>query len=143
MAADSRGTRSSVPLIVSAVPSSPVPPMPSEPRARGASELADAAQLRATIAKELAATPVDEEALRRDVWTYVGTERHAGASPGQVIMALTDLVGGGSGAAPLQQARLRRVILWCVEAYFGHLGGDVVGREDDAFADVPRRVSTR
>jgi len=38
---------------------------------------------------------------------------------------------------------LRRVILWCVEAYFGHLGGDVLGREADAFADLPRPSSNR
>jgi hypothetical protein len=35
------------------------------------------------------------------------------------------------------------VILWCVEAYFGHLGGYVVGRERQAFSDSPIRVSNR
>lgn len=111
---------------------------------RSALELADAADLRSVIAAALAANPVDEDALRRGVWTLVGTERDAGASPGQVIMALTDLVGE-AGLAPFseQQARLRRVILWCVEAYFGHLGGDVIGREPDAFGDLPQPASNR
>ena len=111
---------------------------------RSAQELADVADLRSVIAAALAAKPVDEDSLRRGVWTLVGTERDAGASPGQVIMALTDLVGE-AGLAPfsVQQARLRRVILWCVEAYFGHLGGDVLGREPDAFGDLPHPVSNR
>jgi hypothetical protein len=116
----------------------------STPGARGAAELVDAADLRAAIAAALAKSPIDEDALRRGVWTFVGTERNAGASPGQVIMSLTDLVGE-AGLAPVsrQQARLRRVILWCVEAYFGHLGGDVLGRETGAFADLPRPASNR
>lgn len=110
---------------------------------RSALELADVADLRSVIAAALAAKPVDEDALRRGIWTLVGTERDAGASPGQVIMSLTDLVGE-AGLAPLsEQARLRRVILWCVEAYFGHLGGDVLGREADAFGDLPQPASNR
>jgi hypothetical protein len=114
------------------------------PGARGAAELADAADLRLVIAAALAASPVDEDGLRRGIWTFVGTERNAGASPGQVIMALTDIVGeAGLTPVALQQARLRRVILWCVEAYFGHLGGAVLGREADAFADLPRPSSNR
>ena len=122
---------------------SPLPVAPDR-TARSALELADAADLRSVIVAALAAKPVDEAALRHGVWTLVGTERDAGASPGQVIMALTDLVGE-AGVAPVsqQQARLRRVILWCVEAYFGHLGGDVLGREADAFGDVPQPESTR
>ena len=96
------------------------------------------------IATALAAMPIDESALRRGVWTFVGTERDAGASPGQVIIALTDLVGEADLPPGLvHQARLRQVILWCVEAYFGHLGGDVSGRETDAFEDLPRPASNR
>lgn len=119
-------------------------PMASAPIARGATKLADAADLRAVIAAALARSPIDEDALRRGIWTFVGTERDAGASPGQVITALTDLVGE-AGLAPVavQQARLRRVILWCVEAYFGHLGGDVLRGEGDAYADLPRPSSNR
>lgn len=122
---------------------SPLPAAP-DPAMRSALELADAADLRSVIAAALAANPVDEDALRRGVWTLVGTERDAGASPGQVIMSLTDLVGE-AGLAPFseQQARLRRVILWCVEAYFGHLGGDVLGREPHAFGDLPQPESNR
>ena len=122
---------------------SPIPATPDHTM-RSALERADAADLRSVIAAALAANPVDEDALRRGVWTLVGTERDAGASPGQVIMALTDLVGE-AGLAPFseQQARLRRVILWCVEAYFGHLGGDVLGREPDAFGDLPQLACNR
>lgn len=120
------------------------PPVAYTPSARDAEELADAADLRSVISAALAASPIDEDALRRGVWTFVGTERNAGASPGQVIMTLTDLVGeAGLASVALQQARLRRVILWCVEAYFGHLGGDVLGRDADAFADLPRPASNR
>lgn len=111
---------------------------------RSALELADAADLRSVITAALAANPFDEDALRRGVWTLVGTERDAGASPGQVIMVLTDLVNETRVAPASEQlARLRRVILWCVEAYFGHLGGDVLGREPDAFGDLPHPAPSR
>src|SRR5207244_1617799 len=42
-----------------------------------AAQLADAEELRSVIVTALAATPIDEEALRRGVWTFVGTERDA------------------------------------------------------------------
>jgi hypothetical protein len=114
-----------------------------DPAARSAPALADAEDLRSVIAKALA-TPIDEDGLRRGVWTFVGTERDAGASPGEVIIALTDLVVAAELAPGLvHQARLRQVILWCVEAYFGHLGGDVSGLEIDAFGDLPRPASNR
>lgn len=99
---------------------------------------ADEADLRLVIAESLAASPVDEQRLRRGVWTFVGLERHEGTSPAHVIMALTELVD----AAPVDSLRerdalTRRVILWCVEAYFGHLGGDVVGCDDPALSEHP------
>jgi hypothetical protein len=34
-------------------------------------------------------------------------------------------------------ALTQRVILWCVEAYFGHLGRDVAGRGSLALSDAP------
>ena len=107
-------------------------------------DLADAQDLRSVIAAALAATPVDEESLRRGVWTYVGAERHAGAPAGRVIVTLTELVEEARlEPASVRQPIMRRVILWCVEAYFGHLGGDVVGRDGDAFTDAPINVSNR
>ena len=119
-------------------------PLRREPNERSALERADAEDLRAVIVTALAATPIDEAALRRGVWTFVGNERNAGVSAGQVIMALTDLVGEAGLMPPsTQQARLRQVILWCVEAYFGHLGGDALGRKSDAFTDSLRRASNR
>jgi hypothetical protein len=98
--------------------------------------LADAQDLRAVLTKALTSELVDHESLRRGVWTYVGAERHAGTSPGHVIMALTEIVDAAR-IAPIvrRQALMRQVILWCVEAYFGHLGGDVVGREYEAISD--------
>lgn len=111
---------------------------------RTAPELADAADLRSVIVAALAAKPIDEVALRRGVWTFVGLERDAGASPGQVIIALTGLVAEAElGPESVQQARLRRAILWCVEAYFGHLGGDVLARNADVPTDLPRPSSNR
>jgi len=107
------------------------------PAYRSIEEVADAHDLRAVISAALAATPVDEQSLRRGVWTYVSAERNAGTSPGHVIMALTDLVEYADLAQQqLRQELLRRVILWSVEAYFGHLGGDVLGRDGRAFSDM-------
>ena len=111
------------------------------PSARSLADIRDTQDLRSVIATALSATPIDELSLRRGVWTYVGAERHAGASPGRVIMALTDLIEAATIAPPAdRQAVMRSVILWCVEAYFGHLGGDVVGRNGRAFSDVPQSV---
>lgn len=107
-------------------------------------ELADAQDLRSVIAAALATTPVDQESLRRGVWTYVGAERYAGAPAGRVIVSLTELVEAARlEPASVRQRITRRVILWCVEAYFGHLGGDVVGQDSDAFSDQPMNVSNR
>ena len=111
------------------------------PPSRSPADVEDALDLRSVIASALAATPVDEMSLRRGVWTYVGAERNAGTSPGHVIMALTDLIEAATIApAADRQALMRSVILWCVEAYFGHLGGDVAGRNGRAFSDVPQSV---
>jgi hypothetical protein len=59
------------------------------PEIRSAESVADAADLKSVMTAALATNPVDESALRREVWTYVGGERDAGASPGHIIMALT------------------------------------------------------
>lgn len=99
-----------------------------ETRALTLEELEDAHDLRSVIAAALGATPVDEESLRRGVWTYVRSERDMGASPAAVIVALTELVDA-SNVKPVsvRQATTRQVILWCVEAYFGFLGGTMIG----------------
>lgn len=89
----------------------------------------DASEMRAVIAEALRATPVDEQRLRDAVWTYVRGEREVGVAPGLVILALTTMVENADiipAAAAL--ARTREVILWCVEAYFGQLGGNMAGR---------------
>ena len=109
---------------------------------RTVEEIADVADLRAVIHAALTETPIDDMMLRRGVWTYVGVERHAGTSPGRVIMALNDLIDEAElSPLPVRQAVTRRVILWCVEAYFGHLGGDVVGQERLALSDMPHSVT--
>ncbi len=89
---------------------------------------ADAQDLRSVIVAALAAKPVDEQSLRRGVWTYVGAEHDAGTPAGRVIMELDELVEAANIVAMTSKQALKRsVILWCVEAYFGHLGGDVCG----------------
>lgn len=85
----------------------------------------DAQDLRNAISAELVGPTVDEERLRRSVWTFVSRERQLGMPPGPVIVALTMLVEGS--ALPSGSKRdelLRNVILWCVEAYFGRLGAE-------------------
>jgi hypothetical protein len=80
------------------------------------------------ISEALAAQPIDQSMLRRGVWTYVCEERHAGTSPGRVIFILTELIQKSERTSEMElQAVMRRVILWCVEAYFGHLGGEIAG----------------
>jgi hypothetical protein len=121
---------------------------PARSRELSFDELEDAQDLRSVIATALAATPVDERSLRRGVWTFVGSERDLGTSPGHVIVALTELVEASSIApSPMRQSVMRQVILWCVEAYFGHLGGQAVGTGADprsmAPALLPRRASNR
>ena len=94
---------------------------------RTVDELADAKDLRAVIATALADAPIDEHALRCAVWSFVGTERRAGVPPALVIVRLTGLVDSANIVPmPARLALTRRVILWCVEEYFGHLGGDVI-----------------
>ena len=105
---------------------------------RTVDELADARDLRDAITRGLDATPIDDEALRRAVWTFVGTERHAGTTPGHVIIALTELMTAAQITSIAErQAATRRVILWCVEAYFGHLGGDVHRADAGPLVDAP------
>jgi len=84
----------------------------------------DADDLRAAIVQALAAAPVDVQALRNAVWTYVRGEREIGVAPGVVILALTDMVERAKIVPDAaRDARTREVILWCVEAYFGQRGG--------------------
>ena len=99
--------------------------------------LADARDLRSVISAALIATPLDEQSLRRGVWTYVVAERDAGMAPGHVILSLTEMVdAAGIEPTAARQEITRRVILWCVEAYFGHLGGGV-GDKNLASSEVP------
>jgi hypothetical protein len=105
---------------------------------RTPAESAELLELRDAIVACLARTPVEDLSLRGAVWTYVGTERHAGTPPGHVISALTGMIAAAHIApATRRQALTRRVILWGVEAYFGHLDGDVMGRDGDALSDSP------
>lgn len=120
----------------------------TRPRAFTLEELEDQQDLKAVITAALDTTPLDDASLRRGVWTYVGAERQLGTSPGAVIVALTELVEASTIRAPVvQQGVMRQVILWCVEAYFGHLGGDGLhGNDHLASTDAvptPRIVSNR
>jgi hypothetical protein len=106
---------------------------------------ADTLDLRAAIVAALAAKPVYDQSLRRFIWTYVTAERDAGTSAGRVIMSLTELVDAAKITPPaLGEALTHRVILWCVEAYFGQLGGvDVSLRATDTSHSEPMLVSRR
>jgi hypothetical protein len=98
---------------------------------RSVEDLADAKELRSAIASILADTPMDEQALRVAVWSFVGTERRAEVPPALVITRLTEFIDDAN-ITPLS-ARLaltRQVILWCVEEYYGHLGGDALAMDD-------------
>lgn len=101
----------------------------------------DARAIRAALAAVLAAGPPDEASLRQGVWMYVVSERDAGASPGHVILNVTSIVEAARIVSEDERRALtRRVILWCVEAYFGHLGGEVPGRDGLARSETPGRV---
>ena len=107
-----------------------------EPEAPSAStrtvaQLEDRHDLEAVISDALATRPLDESMLRRGVWTYVGAERDAGTSSGRVVLALTELIERSKTTPEMgQRADVRRVILWCVETYFGHLCRGIDGGVD-------------
>lgn len=107
-------------------------------------ELADVADLRSAVAASLSIPAIDDIALRRNVWMLVEAEREAGASPSHVIATLTDLVDEAAvTSTSVRPARLRQLILWCVEAYFRHLGDDVLSRELPESPSLPRPASNR
>lgn len=113
-------------------------PAPKETRTLAQAE--DTSDLEAVIVAALSASPIDIVSLRRGVWTYVGEERHVGTSPGWVILELTKLIDASVRITPEERAAVtKRVILWCVEAYFGQLGGEVARKpvEDDGVS-TPR-----
>jgi hypothetical protein len=75
---------------------------------------------RSVIAHSLAKRPFDEESVHDCVCTYVRAERDNGRSASDVIVALSELVERPGGASTAVRHTLtRRVIPWCVEAYFG------------------------
>ncbi len=102
---------------------------PARAATRTLAQHQDQRDLRAVIVEALADPSVDEQALRDGVWTYVRAEQMVGVAPGVVILALTDMVERAKLAPEaVRLARTREVILWCVEAYFGQLGGNALGR---------------
>jgi hypothetical protein len=103
-----------------------VRPLDRSGPSRSFADLVDASDLRSVIAAAMSARPIDEQSLRRGVWTYVGAERDAGTPPGVVIATLSELAAAGNDSAAANLELTRRVILWSVEAYFGCLGGDEV-----------------
>jgi hypothetical protein len=105
-------------------------PPPKETRTYAQAE--DTADLEAVITAALSASPIDITALRRGIWTYVGEERHAGTSPGLVVLELTKLIDASVRSSAMERAAVtKRVMLWCVEAYFGQLGGEIVWKAAD------------
>jgi hypothetical protein len=101
-----------------------------DPDVRSFEAVLDASDLRSVLTTALAARPIDEDALQRGVWIYVENERKAGGSPGRIIESLTGVIDAAKLESRSQHlAVTRRVILWCVEAYFGHLGGAAIGKD--------------
>jgi hypothetical protein len=97
----------------------------------------NAEDLAAVITTALAAAPIEIASLRRGVWTYVTEEHDAGTSPGRVILALTELIDASVRTSTMErEAITKRVILWCVEAYFGQLGGQGESKKTNTH-DVP------
>jgi len=111
---------------------------PARAATRTLAQHLDARDLRGVITDALAAKPVDEQMLRDGVWTYVRGEREVGVPPGVVILTLTDMIERATLASEVDRpAWTREVILWCVEAYFGQLGGVAVGRRRGSSGDAP------
>jgi hypothetical protein len=109
---------------------------PARAATRTLAQHRDARDLRSVVVDALTAVPIDEQVLRDGVWTYVRGERQIGVAPGLVILALTDMVDRARIVPDdARIARTRDVILWCVEAYFGQLGGTDVGRGRAASVD--------
>lgn len=106
---------------------------------RSVEDLADAKDLRSVISMVLTAAPIDESALRCAVWSFVGAERRAGVPPALIITRLTGVIDNASIFPRASRLSLtRRVILWCVEEYFGCLGGDVLTMHRSARSTVGR-----
>jgi hypothetical protein len=75
---------------------------------------------RLVIAHVLTQDPFNEESVYDCVCTYVRAERDIGRSASDVSVALSDLVERtGALSAAARDDLTRRVIPWCVEAYFG------------------------
>ena len=104
---------------------------------RSVEDLADSKALRSAITAVLTAAPINEQALRCAIWSFVGVERRAGVPPALIITRLTGLVDDAN-VTPLPErlGLTRRVILWCVEEYFGHLGGDVLAMDSSRAASA-------
>jgi hypothetical protein len=86
-------------------------------------ELIGGEALRSDIAADLERQPIDEQSVRRAVWAYVCSARDFGTPPGQLILTLTTVVESSSIAPrSVRDDMVRRVILWCVDAYFGQIG---------------------
>ena len=100
---------------------------PKTALSRSVDDLADAKDLRAAISAALAQAPINEDSVRCAVWSFVGTERRAGVPPALVISRLTRLIEDAKLTPVSARLELmRRAILWCVEEYFSHLGGDAL-----------------
>jgi len=97
---------------------------------RTVEDLADARELREAISTALAHSPMNDQDLRCAVWSFVGLERRGGVPPAVVIGRLTALIDDSPARPSVDRSALtRRVILWCVEEYFGHFGGNVLASD--------------
>ena len=84
----------------------------------------DTQDLESVIIEALSAKPAKLAELRQGVWTYVVAERHRGTPAGRVLSVLTSMIETYCTTPKAERDVVeRQVILWCVEAYFGRLGG--------------------
>jgi hypothetical protein len=102
---------------------------------------ANAVELTARLRKTLMTIQIDPESLRRDVRRFVAAKRHAGASLGSTIDALTH-IAQSAPIVPMSklQAAVRQLIYWCVESYFWRLDvDDIAPRHTDGVDSLTER----
>lgn len=92
---------------------------------RSVEDRADAKVLREVISIALTRPPINLRALRTAVCNFVQHESRSGEGPDGVIARLVALIEESGILPSVARLRLtRRMILWCVDDYFGPLNGD-------------------
>jgi hypothetical protein len=104
----------------------------------GSADLAGIRDLQTAISAALEDGPIDENLLRREVWTYVRLQCQTGTVPAHVVMLLTELIEAATLAPTVDRQVLSRLVIRsCVEAYFGRLGSGAFGTGLEPHVEVP------